>query len=130
MKLQVLQALNTWKKRQFSYGDADCCQFAGFVVEQLTGQDYLESFEYNSEDVANRIISSHGDLKATVSSVLGEPTTDIKDGDPCLVQLPYGQLLGIKLGNSVVCLAKKGFVQITQENIICGWDKWKQSTHL
>lgn len=125
MKLEVLQALNKWKKRQFSYGDSDCCQFAGFVVQELTGEDYLESFEYNSEDVANKIISGHGDLKSTVCSVLGEPSDQLEDGDPCLVRLPYGELMGIKLGDSVVCLAKKGFVQIKPENIICGWNKWK-----
>lgn len=127
MSFKVLQSLNKWEKRNFDYGNADCCQFAGFVVKDLTGKDYLESFEYNSEDKANEIINGHGDLKATVSSVLGPPTDKIEDGDPCLVKVPYGELMGIKMGSSVVCLAKRGFVQISEKNIICGWDKWKQS---
>ena len=85
MQLRVLQALNKWQRRDFDYGDADCCQFAGFVVKELTGKDYLADFDYTSEDEANQIIRSNGDLEATVSSVLGDSTKDIDslpDGSP------------------------------------------------
>jgi hypothetical protein len=123
MQLRVLQALNKWQRRNFDYGDADCCQFAGFVVKELTGKDYLADFDYTSEDEANDIIKLNGDLKDTVSSVLGAPTEGhLTDGSPVLVDLPEGEAMGIKLGNYVVCLVKKGFVRIPEESIITGWE--------
>lgn len=128
MTLKVLQALNKWEKRNFDYGDADCCQFAGFVVKELSGKDYLAGFDYNSEDEANQIIKSNGDLKDTVSSVLGEPTSDIDtlpDGSPVLLDLPEGSAMGIKLGKSAVGLVKKGMTKISNQHISVGWQAWK-----
>jgi len=123
MQLRVLQALNKWEKRQFGYGDADCCQFTGFVVKELTGKDYLADFHYTSEEQAEQIIKTNGDLKSTVSSALGDPTEgDLTDGSPVLVDLLEGEALGIKLGKFAVCLVKKGFVRIPEESIITGWD--------
>lgn len=128
MTLKVLQALNKWEKRNFDYGDADCCQFAGFVVKELSGKDYLAGFDYKTEDEANQIIKSNGDLKDTVSSVLGEPTSDIDtlpDGSPVLLDLPEGSAMGIKLGKSAVGLVKKGMTKISNQYISVGWQAWK-----
>jgi len=127
MQLQVLQALNKWQRREFTYGNADCCQFAGFIVKELTGKDYLADFQYNSEDEAYKIIKANGTLKDTVSTVLGNPTdnvNNISDGSPVLVNLPEGDAMGIKLGNYAVCLVKKGFVRIPEKLIITGWELW------
>jgi len=55
MQLRILQALNKWQRRDFTYGDADCCQFAGFIVKELTGKDYLADFNYSSEEEAYEI---------------------------------------------------------------------------
>lgn len=122
MKIRVLQALNKWEKRSFDYGSADCCQFAGFIVKELTGKDYLADFNYNSEDEAEKIIKSNGDLIKTASTVLGYPTDeDLQDGSPVLVDLPTGQTMGIKLDNYVVCLVKNGFTKIPEEFIVAGW---------
>lgn len=122
MKLHVMQALNKWEKRSFDYGDADCCQFAGFIVKELTGKDYLADFNYTSEDEAEEIIKSNGDLIKTASTVLGEPTDeDLPDGSPVLVDLPEGLTMGIKLDDYVVCLVKKGFTKIPEHLIISGW---------
>ena len=128
MQLQVLQALNKWQRRDFTYGDADCCQFTGFVVKELTGKDYLADFDYTSEDEAYQIIKSNGDLEATVSSVLGESTKDIdslQDGSPVLLDLPEGSAMGIKFGKCAVGLVKKGMTKISDEHISVGWQVWK-----
>jgi hypothetical protein len=124
VQLQVLQALNKWQRRDFDYGDADCCQFTGFVVKELTGKDYLADFYYTSEDEAYQIIKSNGDLKDTVSSVLGESTEDfdsLEDGSPVLVNLSGTQLLGVKLGSQAVCLTLKGFARLSKDLIVSGW---------
>lgn len=122
--LQVLQALNRWEKREFDYGDADCCQFAAFIVKELTGHDYISSFSYDSESKANEIIKSHGDLMQTVSSVLGQPVADyhkLQDGSPVLVNYNDLHLMGIKLGKHVVCLTKNGFAQVSSKHTVSGW---------
>ena len=124
MQLRVLQALNKWQRRDFYYGDADCCQFAGFVVKELTGKDYLADFDYTSEDEANQIIKSNGDLEATVSSVLGQSKKDIDslpDGSPVLLDLPEGSVMGIKFGSCAVGLVKKGMTKIPNHHISVGW---------
>jgi hypothetical protein len=64
-------------------------------------------------------------LEDTAASVLGDPTEDIRslsDGSPVIVQTPDSQLMGIKLGNTAVCLVKKGFARIPEQHILSGWD--------
>lgn len=122
--IKVLEALNKWQRREFDYGDADCCQFAAFVVRELTGKDYISTFDYASETQAYNIIDKHGDLTSTVSSVLGQPNTDfgaISDGSPVLVNYNDTELLGIKLGQIVVCLTKNGLAQLDKQYIQVGW---------
>ncbi len=125
MILKVYQALNKWEKKDFNYGDVDCCQFAGFIVKELTGKDYLADFHYNSEEDAETIIKNFGDLEDTAASVLGEPTKEIRslpDGSPVIVKTPDSQLMGIKLGNAAVCLVKKGFARIPGQHLLWGWN--------
>lgn len=118
----VQTALNRWQRRQFSYGDADCCQFAAFIVKQMTGRDYAASFKYESEAQAEIIIGREGKLVDLIESVLGEPSDDLKDGDPCVLDLPViGQVCGIKYQGSVVCLTTKGMKQIPDRYLIQGW---------
>jgi hypothetical protein len=125
MKASVINALNKWEKRAFDYGDSDCCQFAGFIVRELTGKDYLAPFSYGSEEDAYSIIEKHGDLVSTASTVLGDPETDITnldDGSPVVVSLSEGiQIMGIKLGDLAVCISKNGMVQIPHQFILSGW---------
>ena len=121
--LNVQTALNRWQRRQFSYGDADCCQFAAFIVKQMTGRDYAAHFKYESEAQAEIIIGREGKLVDLIQSVLGEPSDDLKDGDPCVLDLPIiGQVCGIKYQGSVVCLTAKGMKQIPDRYLVLGWN--------
>jgi hypothetical protein len=128
MILQIHQALNKWQKAEFDYGSVDCCQFAGFIVRELTGIDYLRDFAYESEQAAEQIIDGFGDLERTAASVLGVPTRDFEslaDGSPVIVKAPQGQLMGIKLGSVAVCLVKKGLARIPRNHIHSGWNLCK-----
>lgn len=118
---EVLQALNTWQRDDFVYGTTDCAQLAGHVAKELTGVDYLATFAYASEREANDIIEQHGDLRATVSSVLGEPVESVATGCPVLVEINGQQVLGIKLADSAACLTKKGLTQVDLRFVKCGW---------
>lgn len=118
--MKVLAALNKWQRREFNYGDADCCQFAAFIVKELTGQDYAADFQYNSEQEADEIVN--GDLKSLIVSILGNESDQLKDGDPCLIEVPIvGQLMGVKLGDKIVALTQKGLIRISDRYLVCGW---------
>ena len=59
---KTLAALNSWEKRPFTYGSADCCQFAAHVARAITGRDYMSAFEYANEQEANALIDDLVDL--------------------------------------------------------------------
>lgn len=120
--MRVHQALNRWEKRDFSYGDADCCQFIAFVVKELTGKDYSTGFKYESEAQADAIVAREGDLVDFIGTILGASSEELNDGDPCIVEAPIvGQVCGIKLRDKVVCLTSKGFAQIPDRYLVAGW---------
>ena len=120
--MKVYAALNKWERREFKYGDADCCQFTAFIVKELTGKDYAEQFQYESEAQAELLVGREGELVDFIGSILGDTSSDIKDGDPCVVDVPIaGQVCGIKLSDKVVCLTQKGMTQIPDRYLVAGW---------
>lgn len=122
MTLEVIKALNNWERRDFALGDADCCQFVAFMVEELTGKRWGGEYRYETQPEADRIIAENDGMAGLISKYLGKPTQPEKDGDPCLVELPIiGELMGIKLGEQVVCLCTKGFVRVAARHIKLGW---------
>ena len=121
-KLATIKALNEWQKRDFSYGDADCCQFVAHVIKYISNKDYSDVFTYSSEQEANQIISNYGSLQAFITSILGEPADKLQDGDPVLSKFPIiGEALGVKLGQYIVCLTDKGMVRMYNKHQVCGW---------
>lgn len=121
--MRVHQALNRWKKRDFSYGDADCCQFIAFVVKELTGKDYAKDFTYQSESEAFALVERQGTLLDFIGSILGAASSSLRNGDPCIVDVPMvGQVCGIKLSQEVVCLTEKGMCCIPDRYLLAGWN--------
>jgi hypothetical protein len=122
MNQNVVSAVNSWKRRQFKYGDADCCSFVAHVASELTGEDYRKHITYKSEHEAYGIINDNGGFEALMDSVFkvkGYP----KDGDPCLLQLPLiGEIMGIKYGDGVVCITKSGLAKVSDRYILKGWN--------
>ena len=120
--MRVHAALNKWQRRQFKYGDADCCQFIAFVVKELTGKDYAANFHYESEAQAQVLVGRKGTLLEFIGSILGEPSKTLQDGDPCVVRLPIvDQICGIKLGDYVVCLTSHGMARVPERYVLAGW---------
>lgn len=123
-KQLTLKAFNNWQKRAFQYGDADCCQFAGHVIKEITGIDYMKSFSYSTEDEAKEIIRNEGGFVSAVTEFLGDPApiSVLQDGDPVLIEMqPMGQLMGVLFGKHVVCLSEKKMVRINGRHITHGW---------
>lgn len=120
--MRVHTALNKWQERTFSYGDSDCCQFTAFIVRELTGKDYTKGFAYDSEAQAHLIVERSGDLIDFLSDILGSPSADIKDGDPCVVEVPtIGQICGVALSGSVVCLTTNGMLPVPSRYVKASW---------
>jgi hypothetical protein len=119
----VIAALNSWEKREFSYGDSDCCKFAAHILTQVTGRDYIARFDYANEAEAAKLIAHHGDLAGLVTYALDvQPSLDYSDGDPVVVRLPIvGDAMGVTLGAVAVCLTRKGLTRIHQRYIVRGW---------
>jgi len=120
--MRVHTALNKWDRRQFQYGDADCCQFTAFNVKELTGKDYAAQFQYETEAQAEVLVGREGELVDFIGSILGTASSDLKDGDPCVVDIPIvGQVCGIKLSEAVICLTRKGMTPIPDRYLLAGW---------
>jgi hypothetical protein len=117
----VKQALNSWKRRDFNYGDADCCSFVAHVASELTGRDYRQYITYSSEREAYDLIESHGSFEALIDSVFGEPA-EASDGDPVMLNLPIvGKMMGIKYECTAICITKFGLSQMPERYIIRSW---------
>ena len=121
-KKRVIQALNAWERREFTYGDADCCQFVAHVIKHISGKDYSAAFAYNDETEANQLIVRFGSLKGLVTEILGNPSDKLLDGDPVISVFPIiGETMGIKLGNNIVCLTEKGLATMPNKYQKSGW---------
>ena len=119
---QTLAAFNEWKKRDFTWGDADCCQFAAHVAKKITGIDYVAAFKYDSENEAQRIIENDGGLSALLTRVLGTPSDERADGDPVLVDVPLmGELVAVWFGNTAVALTERSMLRIDPRYVVRGW---------
>ena len=89
--------------------------------------DQTETFEFSveidpTEAQAEVLVGREGELVDFIGSILGDVSSDIKDGDPCIVDVPVvGQICGIKLSDKVVCLTEKGMARIPDRYLIAGW---------
>lgn len=126
--MNTLEAINLTLDEfdgEFAYGIRDCCLFAAKVVEQLTGENYMESFEYASEEEALALVEEAGGLKELASSVLGDPWQahgSLKDGRPCLCRLPGSEpVMGVVLGQEAVVLTQYRTTRVPMAHIICVW---------
>ena len=91
------------------------------MAKELSGRDYSHYLTYNSEDEAYDIINAHGSFEALMDSVFGEPC-EPHQGSPCMVDIPIsGKLMGIKCGDGVACVTRKGLTLISDRYIIRGW---------
>lgn len=118
----VTAGFNSWRRQQFAYGTADCCQFIAHMIKSLGGPDYSDFADYDSHESAQAIIDQHGGLGGFIESVLGDPSDDLDDGDPVLCAIPkIGEVMGVKWRNGVVCLVEKGMIHLSGKYVSKGW---------
>lgn len=111
--MNVYDALNRWDPDGFVWGRSDCCQFASYVIRELTGRD-LMPWTYSSEQEAVDLIVAHGGLSQTVTAVLKrEPVAVslLQPGDPVIWVAEQGDTfyegLGVVLRNAFAWVSQK-----------------------
>ena len=126
-KHEIVKALNKWPKQTFKYGITDCCQFASFMVKELTGIDHAAKFDYRGSEGAEKIIARHNGLVGLFTHLLGPQAEKSEDGSPCIVYIDgTGEAGGIKYGDKVVCVTAEGLTYVPEENIIASFELWPQ----
>ncbi len=131
--MSVHSVINRWAKVPFSYG-ADCCQFAGEVIQEITGRNPMDQIaEYGSEREADAVIQSYGGLRAAVTATLGEPiaVAQARDGDPLLVDLRTfhprmadligDEMIGVYWKSRIVVRTTRGITDWPTAWAICAW---------
>lgn len=123
----VLSALNRWEKGHFQYGEKDCVSFTVFMIRELHGIDYSHELVYSTEEQANEIIESHNGFMNLIDRVLGDPVDYPTVGHPVMCDLPrIGLLMGVKLGESVAVVTKRGLTRIPDSYIVRSWECHQQ----
>jgi hypothetical protein len=124
-RIDVQRALLTWKRRDFKYGDSDCCAFVAHMASELTGRDYKRFITYSSEKSAYDIIGLYGGFEPLMDSIF-KTRRYPEQGDPCLVKVPIiGELMGIRYGDNIVCVTKKGLAEVSEKYLVTGWNLWR-----
>lgn len=125
---KIFAALNRWQKGEFQYGTRDCVAFTAFMIRELHGVDYSHELVYKSEEQANEIIDSHNGFMSLIDRVLGDPVDYPTVGHPVMCDLPrIGLLMGVKLGESVAVVTKRGLTTIPDRYIVRSWECQQQS---
>lgn len=95
----MLDYLEQQSRKPFVWGVSDCIQFAGGMVEQMTGHNPADKYRYSSEREALQIIAQAGGLASLITAEMGEPRPSIAeavDGDVVLTKFrDTGDIVGI-----------------------------------
>lgn len=116
----MIDVLNKYSGRPFHYG-ADCCQFAGEVVESFTGQNPMAGFFYSNKREAYKIIKGMGGLEAAITQTLGDPYDGSKDGDVCLIDTDLGPAAAVVFRGAIVAREQGGLIRYPLDAAIKVW---------
>lgn len=121
--MSILGVIHEWSKRPFRYGVVDCCRFAGAVVEEVTGKNPMDSFDYDDERGAVRTIARYGGLEQAVTATLGEPVSPetAENGDVLLVESEQGPALAVYYRARAIVLTPSGVTDWPAETAIRCW---------
>jgi len=117
------------EKRQFTWGQWDCCQWAGLCIEACTGSNPVAEWAGRCTTAAGaqRILARHfgGSLQTGWTQILGEPVPPLTAGrgDVCLVQLDDQPACGVVdlSGERVACLSLDGLEFVPLTAAVAAW---------
>ena len=117
------EALRDCAQREFRYGRFDCCVFVAYVLEAMTGHDYLAAWRYSNRYEAQELVREYAGLEGAVSQELGAPipVKQAKRGDVVMVEDDGGSL-GICVGSDVLYPARPwGLAQCKLSDGLVAW---------
>lgn len=110
-------ALKRAQKEPFRWGQNDCCLFAAYCIESITGCDLAVAFRgYQTRDEATEILANFGGIYRLASNVarlhgIPElPPLQARRGDICLLNSEHGEMLGVCIGDKIVAPGAEGLV--------------------
>lgn len=122
---EVLDAINRWPGGSFEFGRVDCCQFAGWMVRELTGKDVYSEFQYSTHRDALWLLRRAGGLTGLLTRVLGDPVGvhELGPGDVALISVDGDELAGVCIDSErVAVLTESGRpVEINTILVSRGW---------
>lgn len=119
---QFQQAFRKFGHLKFKYGEIDCVVFVALVLKEISGIDYMKSFQYKSEAQAYSIIKASGGFIALVQSVLGPCISSPGHCSPVVCRDDAnGYFMGIHINGLVVCKTKFGLNQVSADTIQRSW---------
>jgi hypothetical protein len=116
-----------WQRKEFKYGETDCCQFAAFAMLAIHDVE-IKLPSYDSERGAYRIVRRLGGLSAALENNglkrLSSPLLASR-GDVVLIKHKNGGLfreaLAVCMGRFAYTTAKTGLVEIGQQDWLEAW---------
>lgn len=100
-----------WMATPFAYG-ADCCQFAGEMVEAIHGWNPMTRFAYEGQKQANQIIAEYGNLEGAINAVLGEGHRQPAESEVVVVDQTDGsQIAGFVFRGRILARTRDGVIR-------------------
>ena len=125
----VAETVGKWEAGPIEYGSRDCGQFAAFVVQELTGEDYMQGIQYSSEGDADDLIDRFGGLCGVVAHQMRRPAVEpneLRPGAVVVWRIRSMTGLGICLrpyGTSCAAIREDGAVlELDSKFIQYGWN--------
>ena len=104
---RLWETIDAHKFIAFEYGVHDCCTFVATCLDAMHGSERLKKIlvEYHDEKTAKALIKSKDGMLGVVEYFLGKskPPHAARRGDPVLVESLKGTIVGICIGDAIVC---------------------------
>lgn len=124
----VNAAVASWRVVPFQRGTADCCAFADYVVQKITGQSFIP-WTYDDDEGAETIITEHGNLSGAVTYAMERapvPVEQLEPGDVVYVTLLDHSAVGVLMPTrKVAVMFENGVVRLVPLRFADhGWKVW------
>jgi hypothetical protein len=126
---RLQSAVETAKVLPFSYGLHDCCTFAAYCVDAMTGSELVNRMQrehpYNSEETAYDVIHNVGGLVPLLDLYLPvrrDNALFAAPGDVVIVEDNGRQLVGVLIGHGVAAPGATGLMNLPTSSIQAAWE--------
>ena len=108
---------------RFEYGKFDCCSFVAGATAAMTGEDVYSPFRglYGDPESAQTLLESRGGLMKVMRDTYGPPKRTGDMGEIAALRFNREVVLGLVMGNGVICATAKGLVRLSKSRARVFW---------